>query len=84
MGPDIGALSMKVLVLEREDPACRIGADADTMYLFSRMIGAHHVFVPILDPLDRPSQPQCSETDKNVLRIELSSNSESAADMPFE
>src|ERR1700722_18854356 len=84
MGPDIGALAMKVLVLERKDLPRRIGGDADSMNLLSRMIGGHQMLVPILDPLHRSPQPQCRETDQNVLRIEFAANSESTAYMSLE
>src|SRR6516165_8785939 len=74
---------MKKLVVEGEDPALTIDRRADPMALLAGVVGGHQVLAPVLDPLDRAPEAQCSEGDQYILGIELAADAEAAADMAF-
>ncbi len=48
------------------------------------MIGRNEMLLAILDPFDRPAQPQRGEANQHILRIKLAPHPEAAAHMAFE
>ena len=47
------------------------------------MIGGDHMLAPILQPFYRPSESHCCDQDKDVFRINLATDSKSAANVAF-
>ena len=84
VGAHIGALIVEEAVLDAENEAARIHGGANLVALLARMIGRHEMLLAILDPFDRPAEPQRAEADQHVLRIELAPHPEAAAHMAFE
>ena len=85
VGADIGALVVEEFVLEAEDaPIARRPPTRSAMALLARMIGGHQMLAPVLDPFDRPPEPQRGEADQHILGIKLAANAEAAADMPLD
>ena len=68
----------------REDVAVLVDRGAQLVALLARMVGGDEMLVPVLDPFDRPAEPQRGEADQHVLGIELAAHAEAAADMALE
>src|SRR5205807_682406 len=66
VGAHIGALIVKELAVNSEQPAGSIDRSTDTIMLFAGMIGGDQMFAPILDPFYWTAQPQCAETGEHV------------------
>ena len=60
-----------------------VDRDAGEVALLARMVGAHQMLAPVLDPFHRPAQPQRREQHQHVLGIDLAADAEAAADMAF-
>ena len=84
VAPHIGALVGIDLVVEPEDEAARIDGGADAVDLVARVVEGEQVLAPVLDPLDRPSEPGRGDADQHVLGVELAPHAEAAADMALE
>ena len=83
MGPHIGALVMKVEVVDRQDASIGIDRRADAVELLARMIGGDEMLAPVLDPFHRPAETHGGDADQDILGIELAANAEAAAHMRF-
>ena len=81
MGADIGALVVPERVLDAEQQAVRIDRRADAVALLARVVGGKQVLPAVLDPLDRPAEPQRRQADQVVLGVELAAHPEPAPDM---
>ena len=81
MGADIGALVGEEDVVEGEDEAARVDRGADAVDLVARVVGGDEVLAAVLDPLDRPAEPERAERREHILRVDLAADAEAAADM---
>ena len=81
MGTNIATLVVPNCVLDRENPALDIDRYPGLVTLFTTLVGGYQVFLPILNPFDRPTKPPGSNQYQNVFRVKLTANSESTADM---
>ena len=84
MGARIGALIMIKRVADGEQAPLRIHRRADEMALLARLVGAHEMLAPILDPFHRTLEAQGGDEDQNVLGVDLAANAETPAHMIFE
>ena len=79
MGADISAHDVEQLVVEGDDAAFLVGADADPMPLLSRVIGRFEMLIAILDPGYWSAQSHCDERDQKILGVELTADAVSAS-----
>ena len=84
VGAHIGALVVEEIIVDGEDVPVLVDRGAQLVALLARMIGGDEMLVAVLDPFDRPREPQRREADQHVFRIELAAHAEAAADMAFE
>ncbi len=83
MGAHIGALVVKVEIVDRKDAALAVDRRPNAVELLARMIGRDQVLAPVLDPFHRPAKPHGRDADQYVLWVELAADAEAAADMGF-
>jgi hypothetical protein len=79
----IGALVVKIAVVDGEDAAFAVDRRANAMELLAGVIGGDQMLAPVLDPLHRPAEPHGDDADQHVLRIELATDAEAAAHVRF-
>jgi hypothetical protein len=69
VGAHIGALVVKITVVDCEDAAFAVDRRANAMELLARVVGSDQVLAPVLDPLHRPVEPHGGDADQHILRI---------------
>jgi hypothetical protein len=79
VGAHIGALVVKIAIIDGEDAAFAIHRRAQAVELLARMIGGDQMLAPILDPFHRPVETHGGDADQHVLRIELAADAEAPA-----
>src|SRR5262249_45360347 len=70
-------------VVEAQNDAALVNGGAHSMDRASRLVGRDQMLVAVLDPLDRPTEPQRRRAGPNVFGIEFAANAEAAADLTF-
>src|SRR5215471_20527153 len=81
--PKVAPLVEPEFVVQAKDKAVLVHCGAYPMERAPRLVGRHQMLVAVLDPLDRPSEPQRRGANQNILGIQLAANAKPAADMPF-
>ena len=81
MGAHIGALVVKIAVIDGEDAAFAIDRRAQAVELLARMIGRDQMLAPVLDPFHRPVEAHGGDADQHIFRIEFAADAEASAHM---
>jgi hypothetical protein len=66
----VGAGVGEEAVVEGDDAAVTIEADARLVHLLAVVARRQQVLAPVLHPLDRTAEPQRARGDENLLRID--------------
>ena len=66
MGADIGALVVKIAVVDGEDATLVVDRGADAMELLARMIGGDQMLAPVLDPFHRTRSKRIAATQTST------------------
>jgi len=76
VGSHIGALVVKKLAVDREEPTRFIKRRANAVILFAGMVGCNEMLAPVLDPFHHAAKPQGTEAGKHILRVKFAPNAE--------
>ena len=79
MSAEVGAHVVDDVRPETEEPAVRIEGEGELVALLAGVVDGAQVLDPVLDPLDRPPEPQGRAGDEEVLGVELAAGPEPAA-----
>src|SRR6185437_4864870 len=79
----VGAVIVEEFIVDAEDMPFSVDCGPDLVTLMAGMIGGDQVFAPVLYPFYRFLERQRGGTDEHVLGIQLTANTEAAADMAF-
>ena len=84
MGPNIAALIEIKLVIQPDDFTILCHSGANYMALLAGMVSSHQMFASVFNPFYRPAQSHGGDTNQNIFRIKLATNTKSATGMTFE
>jgi hypothetical protein len=83
MRPEITSLVEPEFVVEAENEPAIVHRGAYPMDRASRLVRRDQMLVTVLDPFDRPAEPQRRRAGQHIFGIKLAANAEPAADVPF-
>ena len=77
----IGALVVDEVAAHAEQPSRIVERDLEVPVLVALLHGGEEMLAPVLDPFDRPVQPQCGRGQHHLLRVHHELGAEAAADV---
>ncbi len=80
MGPDVGTEVHPEFRSQAEDPSVGVAGDGTEVALLPRVVGRDQMFLPILDPHDRPRHLTRRPHRQDILGVELTPNPEPSPD----